>query len=61
VAEPADNVDRIVAWLEENRAEIGRIRFGRVLLDLYGDDEIKGRVEWAEKLPPADRLARSSG
>lgn len=52
-----DDVDRMIAWLQQHRAEIVRLGFGRVSFDLYGGGEIKAKVERSEKLPPADRLA----
>lgn len=47
----------MIAWLQQHRAEIVRLGFGRVSFDLYGGGEIKAKVERSEKLPPADRLA----
>lgn len=51
-----DDVDRMIAWLQQHRAEIVRLGFGRVSFDLYGG-EIKAKLERSEKLPPADKLA----
>lgn len=50
-----DDVDRMIAYLEQHRAEIVRLGYGRVSFDLYGG-EIKAKLERSEKLPPVDRL-----
>lgn len=51
-----DDVDRMIAWLEQHRAEIVRLGFGSVTFDL-GGGEIKAKLLRSEKLPPPDRLA----
>lgn len=51
-----DDVDRMIAYLKQHRAEIVRLGYGRVSFDLYGG-QIKAKVERTDQLPPADKLS----
>lgn len=49
-----DDVDRMIAWLQQHRAEIVRLGFGSITFFLGGGD-IKAKLERSEKLPPVER------
>lgn len=49
-----DDVDRIIAYLQEHRAEIVRLGFGSVTFHIGGGD-IKAEVKSVSRLPPVER------
>jgi hypothetical protein len=49
-----DDVDRMIAYLQEHRAEIVRLGFGSVTFYL-GGGEIKAEVKSVKRLPPVER------